>query len=310
MNVHVRNCALLLCTWLLLAGACFGKQVHLQDGGVITAESYWQRGEKVFVKINRDTVAEFDQSEVDLKQTADDPANKVTRAKRQATAKETKPAAISRKAANVQPVAAAAATPQPASATAAKTVPKPAAAPAPAPIASTSPEPPAAPAPDAAANMTEQQQKAQEAAAMMADAIKNKDPELLKKAMEAQQSAMPPEQAAQAKSLGTTYLILLLVISLLLIVSMWVVFEKAGEAGWKSIVPIYNLYVLMLVCGKPGWWFLLMFIPIIGAIFYLLAMLSLSARFGRGAVFGIGLFFLPMIFFPLLAFGSGATAEA
>ena len=154
------------------------------------------------------------------------------------------------------------------------------------------------------------ERKAREAAAMMVEAVQKKDPELMKKALEAQKNAMPPQQAAQAKSLGTTYLVLLLVITLLLIVSMWVVFERAGEAGWKSIIPIYNMYVLMVISGKPGWWFLLLFIPLIGAIIYLMAMLSLAARFGRGAVFGIGLFFLPMIFFPLLAFGSGTPAEA
>lgn len=60
--------------------------------------------------------------------------------------------------------------------------------------------------------------------------------------------------------------------------------------------------------GKPGLWLLLLFIPFVGIVFYLLAMLALAERFGRGAGFGVGLCFLPMIFFPLLAFGGSQSA--
>ena len=32
---------------------------------------------------------------------------------------------------------------------------------------------------------------------------------------------------------------------------MWLIFEKAGEAGWKSIIPIYNLYIMLEIIGLP-----------------------------------------------------------
>jgi hypothetical protein len=137
---------------------------------------------------------------------------------------------------------------------------------------------------------------------MMAEAIKNKDPELMKKAIEAQGSAVPLN-AAMSAVMSPTYLILFLLLVLLAIVSTWVIFERAGHSGLKSLIPIYNIYILMLISGKPGWWLLLMFIPLVGAVFYLLAMLALAERFGRGALFGLGLFFLPMFFLPVLAFG-------
>jgi hypothetical protein len=40
---------------------------------------------------------------------------------------------------------------------------------------------------------------------------------------------------------------------------MWKVFEKAGKPGWASIIPIYNVIVMLEIVGKPIWW-LIMFI--------------------------------------------------
>ena len=150
---------------------------------------------------------------------------------------------------------------------------------------------------------------AKEAAALMVEAVQKKDPELMKKALEAQQSIAPQQDVSKLKNLGITYLIVFTLILLLMLVSTWMVYEKAGEAGWKSLIPIYNVYILMVIAGKPGWWVLLMLVPVVNLICYFLVMLALADRFGRGAVFGIGLFFLPMVFFPLLAFG-GPPARA
>ena len=35
--------------------------------------------------------------------------------------------------------------------------------------------------------------------------------------------------------------IIYLLIVVLLLVSMWKVYEKAGRQGWEGIIPIYNL---------------------------------------------------------------------
>jgi len=40
-------------------------------------------------------------------------------------------------------------------------------------------------------------------------------------------------------------------------------FEKAGEAGWKALIPFYNVYVHLKIVGRPGWWVVYMFIPIV-----------------------------------------------
>ncbi|OGT97630.1 MAG: signal peptidase I [Geobacteraceae bacterium GWB2_52_12] len=105
-----------------------------------------------------------------------------------------------------------------------------------------------------------------------------------------------------------TVLLLALALFLLIIVGQWVIFQKAGQAGWKSLIPFYNMYILMVISGKPGWWMFLLFVPLVNVIIFLFAFLSLAKKFGRSELFGIGLFLLPMIFIPLLAF-SGSEYE-
>ena len=97
--------------------------------------------------------------------------------------------------------------------------------------------------------------------------------------------------------------LLMFAIIILIIVSMWKIFEKAGQEGWKSIIPFYNVWVLAEIVGKPGWFGLLMIIPYVGVViaFYLYYLLAKS--FGKDVLFALGLIFLPFIFFPILAFG-------
>jgi Family of unknown function (DUF5684) len=95
-----------------------------------------------------------------------------------------------------------------------------------------------------------------------------------------------------------------LIIALLLIVAMWKVFTKAGQPGWASIIPIYNLYVWCKIVGRPWWWILLMLIPFVNFIVLIILSIDLAKSFGKGAGFGIGLVLLGIIFWPILGFGS------
>lgn len=94
-----------------------------------------------------------------------------------------------------------------------------------------------------------------------------------------------------------------LALTLVVIIGMWKVFEKAGQPGWGCIIPIFNLYCLVKIAGKEWWWLLLYFIPIVNIIIAILVLVGVSQNFGKGAVFAVGLIFLPFIFFPILGFG-------
>ena len=98
-------------------------------------------------------------------------------------------------------------------------------------------------------------------------------------------------------------MLLYLAVIVLVIASLWKIFDKAGKPGWAAIVPFYNMWVLVEICGKSALWFVLLFIPCVGIIVSLLLDIELAKVFGKGPGFGIGIILLPFIFLPMLAFG-------
>lgn len=127
-----------------------------------------------------------------------------------------------------------------------------------------------------------------------------------------------------------------LIFYVLLIVGQWKIFTKAGEAGWKSLIPIYNMYVLFKLIGMNYIKTLIIvvvlgvlavampfiaiatgiaFLATLSALFtlvlliYLLVVIckmcdNLSKAFGHGFGFAVGLFFLQPIFMIILGFNS------
>lgn len=94
-----------------------------------------------------------------------------------------------------------------------------------------------------------------------------------------------------------------LALALVIIIALWVLFQKAGKPGWAAIIPFYNIWVLLEVVGRPGWWLLLYFIPFVNIIIGFILMFDLAKAFGKEGGFAIGLILLPIIFLPILAFG-------
>lgn len=111
-------------------------------------------------------------------------------------------------------------------------------------------------------------------------------------------------QGAQESTL--TYIIEFAILAIL-VVALWRLFVKAGEPGWKAIVPILNIYTLCLLSTGSGCLLIiLMCIPGINIIAGLIVSWNLAKSFGRGELFAIGIFFLPAIFIPILAFSDSS----
>ena len=102
---------------------------------------------------------------------------------------------------------------------------------------------------------------------------------------------------------GVGGLLVQVVLTVLMVAALWKVFTKAGEPGWAAIVPLYNFFVMLKIAGKPAWWIVLMFIPIANFIVLILVAMSIAKNFNKSGGFGIGLALLPIVFYPLLAFG-------
>ena len=103
---------------------------------------------------------------------------------------------------------------------------------------------------------------------------------------------------------GGVYSICFLIFAVLIIAGMWRMFVKAGKPGWAALIPIYNIYVLLQIVGRPGWWLILFFIPVVNVVVALLVSIDLAKSFDKSAVWGIILLFiLNAIGYLILGFG-------
>lgn len=62
---------------------------------------------------------------------------------------------------------------------------------------------------------------------------------------------------------------------------LYKLFEKAGEAGWQGVIPLYNCFVMIKLSGKPLWWILLLLIPGINILIFLGIMVDFLKSYGK-----------------------------
>ena len=92
-------------------------------------------------------------------------------------------------------------------------------------------------------------------------------------------------------------------LAVITVAGTWRVYEKAGQPGWACLIPVYKFIVLLRIAGERWWCILLMLIPGINAIVYLLIIRDVARRFGKGALFTVGLWCAGFVFYPILGFG-------
>ncbi|WP_202183005.1 DUF5684 domain-containing protein [Chitinophaga solisilvae] len=98
------------------------------------------------------------------------------------------------------------------------------------------------------------------------------------------------------------FILFSLAVCVFTIICHWKVYQKAGYKGWECIIPIYNIYILLKIVGKPWWWLILFCIPFVNIIFAIWTTNLLSLSFGKSTAFTLGLIFLSIIFVAILAF--------
>ena len=108
-------------------------------------------------------------------------------------------------------------------------------------------------------------------------------------------------------AMGLFFWILSMALSILMIVSLWKIFKKAGKPGWASIIPIYNIYIMCEIAEKEWWYVLLSCVPFANIYAMIVLYNGMAKRFGKSGGFVAGMILLPVIFFPILAFGKDAA---
>lgn len=129
---------------------------------------------------------------------------------------------------------------------------------------------------------------------------------------------------ASLAAFGAFVFVLVIAIGILLIVANWKIFTKAGQPGWATLIPFYNVYVMSQIAFGSAMYFIALivvwvvsFIGNISGIDFISSLASLaqlvlyiiycakiSKAFQKSVGFTVGLVVLPVIFFPILGFDS------
>ncbi len=121
------------------------------------------------------------------------------------------------------------------------------------------------------------------------------------------------------------------ILTLLSVAGKWRLYQKAGQAGWKSLIPLYSDYMDFriahslpmfwpwLLCQLSGYFlisiaegYLILIIAILLLIGYTISFIRdyrLSGAFGHSVGFTLGLFFLRPLFLIILGFGRARYLE-
>lgn len=87
------------------------------------------------------------------------------------------------------------------------------------------------------------------------------------------------------------------------IVGLWMIFKEAGVAGWKALIPIYNIVVWIKVCGKSWKWYIYFLIPAINIFTFLLLVVETAKVYRRYGfweqTFAV---IFPWVYLPILGF--------
>jgi len=122
------------------------------------------------------------------------------------------------------------------------------------------------------------------------------------------------------------YIIFILIFYVFVVIGSWKVFEKAGEPGWKALIPIYNLYILYKISWNGYMFFAELVLGMlagcfshsaVGSLFAILSTViawvmyyKLSKSFGHGIVFTVFMILFPQIAQIILGFDDSQYIKA
>ncbi|KQW97807.1 signal peptidase I [Flavobacterium sp. Root420] len=81
----------------------------------------------------------------------------------------------------------------------------------------------------------------------------------------------------------TLYLwfVFFLAVQIIHFLGTWKLYQTAGRKSWEAAIPVYNSIILMKIIGRPTWWTILLFIPIINLIMFPVVWVETLRTFGK-----------------------------
>ena len=66
-------------------------------------------------------------------------------------------------------------------------------------------------------------------------------------------------------------------------IGTWKLYVSAGRKSWEAAIPVYNAIVLLKIIGRPSWWTILLFLPIINLILFPVIWVETLRSFGKNS---------------------------
>jgi signal peptidase I len=90
------------------------------------------------------------------------------------------------------------------------------------------------------------------------------------------------------------WFIFFLLVQVIHFIGTWKLYVSAGRKAWEAAIPVYNAIVLFKIIGRPTWWTILLFLPIINLILFPVVWVETLRSFGKNStldkVLGIATF--------------------
>ena len=90
------------------------------------------------------------------------------------------------------------------------------------------------------------------------------------------------------------WFIFFLLVQVVHFIGTWKLYVSAGRKAWEAAIPVYNAIVLFKIIGRPTWWTILLFLPIINLILFPVVWVETLRSFGKNStldkVLGIATF--------------------
>lgn len=107
-----------------------------------------------------------------------------------------------------------------------------------------------------------------------------------------------------------TYLIYVLILSVIMGISTWKLFKKMGYNPLFAFVPFYNYFIILKETNHSKWWAILSYIPIVGPIMMTVFHLFLMKHFGKKSLIQTLLtIFLPFIYMAVVNYSKDTEVE-